>query len=381
MEVVRRAGQITGTEAAAVGIDLVFAPVADLDIEGDNPIVGTRAFGSDPERVARLIAAWLDGCQSAGVTACAKHFPGHGRTRGDSHLDRAAVGADRERLEDDVVPFRRAIRSGIGALMMGHVVYPALDPEERPASRSPRIIQDLLRSELGFDGVVVTDALDMGGAREEAEEDPAALSFLAGCDLLVMPPDYDVAARAVRAAAQRDAAGRGRLSEALARRAVLLRKRSRTRPRPEARTLDERWAAETALRAIQRIRGPVEGGGYRELRVLDDDRGGPHPAPSRETFSARIRDGGLLGTAGGPDLVAVFSDPRAWKGRAGLSDDVVGRCHDLHSAGGADFVLFSHPRNAAWLPEDAPVWCAWGGEPRMQQAAAERLLQLHSGSR
>ncbi|ROT33237.1 glycoside hydrolase family 3 protein [Micromonospora sp. HM5-17] len=150
-----------GAELAAVGINLDYAPDADVNANPDNPVIGVRAFGADPELVARHTAAWVRGLQSAGVAACAKHFPGHGDTSVDSHLAVPRIAVPRSRLDAcELVPFRAAIAAGVQAVMTGHLLVPAID-DEWPATLSRRILTDLLRDELGFQGAVITDAIEM----------------------------------------------------------------------------------------------------------------------------------------------------------------------------------------------------------------------------
>lgn len=206
VEAARRAADLTAREAREIGINWVLAPVLDLDVERENPIVGTRSFGADPERAARLGRAWIDACQARGVAACAKHFPGHGRTTEDSHLASPAVAASREELEEDLLPFRRAAGT-VASVMTAHVGYPALGAEG-PATLEPRILRTLLREEMGFQGVVVSDALVMEGVGEgtggAAEGWIAVRALRAGCDLLLYPSDLGLAVRTVRQAAGND---------------------------------------------------------------------------------------------------------------------------------------------------------------------------------
>ncbi|MCK4680068.1 beta-N-acetylglucosaminidase, partial [bacterium] len=156
-------GWATAHEALAAGIDLVLSPVADVASEPTNPIIGVRAFGGDPVTAAAMTAAFVRGCQQAGAAATAKHFPGHGDTRLDSHIELPSVGADRATLEArEFVPFRAAIDAGVRAIMTAHVAYPALTGGNVPATLSRAVMTDLLRSDMGFDGLLVTDALVMG---------------------------------------------------------------------------------------------------------------------------------------------------------------------------------------------------------------------------
>jgi beta-N-acetylhexosaminidase len=190
---------LTGAVAAALGsvlrssgVDLDLAPCADVNSDPDNPVIGVRSFGADAALVARHTAAFVAGLRSAGVAACAKHFPGHGAVAVDSHLALPTVAAASDVLWDrELAPFRAAVDAGVAAVMPGHLRVPALDPDA-PASVSPAILTGMLRGEMGFDGLVVTDALDMGGIGGPAEI-PAnvVLAIAAGADLCCLGPDND----------------------------------------------------------------------------------------------------------------------------------------------------------------------------------------------
>ena len=159
VELTRRVAAAIGGELAAVGLNLDLAPVADVIVDAENPIVGVRSFGSNPELVARHVAAFVEGLQSVGVAGCAKHFPGHGETAADSHLELPTAEIDRETLVRRALPpFRAAVEAGVRAVMTAHIRVPAV--AEEPATLSPELI-GLLRSELGFRGLVMTDALEM----------------------------------------------------------------------------------------------------------------------------------------------------------------------------------------------------------------------------
>jgi len=196
-------GKITALEARAVGIQWIYAPDADVNNNPGNPIINTRSFGEDPARVSEFVSEFIRGVQENGALATAKHFPGHGDTAGDSHIDLPVIKADPERLEHlELVPFRAAIAAGVGSIMTGHLAVPALEPDANtPATLSSRILTDLLRRQLGFEGLVVTDALDMGGITVRfAPGDAAVRAFLAGADALLMPPVPDAAYEALLAA-------------------------------------------------------------------------------------------------------------------------------------------------------------------------------------
>ncbi|MFD7762737.1 glycoside hydrolase family 3 protein [Streptomyces microflavus] len=195
----RRAAWIAGAELAAVGINQNYAPDADVNVNPANPVIGVRSFGSDPESVAELVAAQVKGYQGAGVAATAKHFPGHGDTSTDSHTGLPVIGHTRQQWEElDAPPFRAAIRARIDSVMTAHIVVPALDPSEDPATLSRPIVTGILREELGYDGVVVTDSLGMEGVRTKYGDDRVpVLALLAGVDQLLNPPNLSVAWNAV----------------------------------------------------------------------------------------------------------------------------------------------------------------------------------------
>ena len=186
----RYTAQQIGAELASVGIGLDLAPSADVNSNDRNPVIGTRSFGADPRLVARHTVAFVEGLQSTGVAACAKHFPGHGHTSTDTHVTRAVVRASRSTLAArELVPFAAAIQAGVATVMTSHVLATALDPDA-PATFSARVLQGLLRGELGFSGVIVSDALDMAGSSAESDIPTAAVrAVAAGADLLCLGAD------------------------------------------------------------------------------------------------------------------------------------------------------------------------------------------------
>jgi beta-N-acetylhexosaminidase len=188
----RRMGEALAVELRACGITLDFAPVVDVDTNPDNPVIGDRSFGSDPDLVGRLGAALIRGLQANSVAACAKHFPGHGDTNVDSHLDLPVVEHPRSRLDEvELRPFRQAIDAGVATLMTAHILVPELDPEA-PATLSPQILDGLLRHELGYEGVVVADDLEMKAvAKRWRPGESAVRAARAGCDILPVCRDHD----------------------------------------------------------------------------------------------------------------------------------------------------------------------------------------------
>lgn len=222
----RQVAERVGHQLRAVGVTLDFAPDADINSSDDNPVIGTRSFGASAELVARHTAAWVEGLQSTGIAASAKHFPGHGDTSTDSHLDLPVIDLPLSALRDrELVPFAAAIGAGTDTIMTSHILLPQLD--EVPATFSPRILGELLRGELGFEGVIVSDALDMRGASGTTGiPDAAVRALAAGCDLLCIGTANTDAqlgeiAAAVAAAVSDGRLEPSRLADALARVAAL----------------------------------------------------------------------------------------------------------------------------------------------------------------
>ena len=376
----RRAGELTAREARALGINWIFGPAADLDLEPLNPIVGTRAFGADAQQVSAQVGAWIEGCRKAGGAACAKHFPGHGRTREDSHATLPRVTAGHAQLELDLAPFRATIEAGVDGIMTAHVAYPALDPRARAATVSPVLLVDLLRTQLRFEGVVVTDALVMSGLLEAVggdDADAAVAALRAGCDALLYPENVAGVVAALEGAVG-SVVPRARFEEALERLTALAERSSPDWGYRQA-ARDAEWAASLALRSITRLQGQPRCPPGAELLTIDDDVGGPYPAPARHHFAATLAERGLttrpVDNASGAVglLVAVYADVRAWKERPGLSARAAAALRDtLERRRDATVVCFGHPRVAAGLGAETVV-CAWGGEPIMQRAAAEWL--------
>ncbi|HEY1403215.1 MAG TPA: glycoside hydrolase family 3 N-terminal domain-containing protein, partial [Pyrinomonadaceae bacterium] len=231
----RRMGEATAREARALGIQQIFAPVVDVNNNAANPVINVRSYGEDPAEVARMAAAFTEGAQAGGVMATAKHFPGHGDTAVDSHRGLPIVNVGRARLDAvELVPFRAAIAAGVGSVMIAHIGLPQLDPTRitplegvaqrrphyadsevivdnatLPATLSPPVVTGTLRRDLGFDGIIVTDAMDMSGLTIYFTPGEAAVrATLAGADMILKPADADAAVRGLR-----EAVGTGRLSE------------------------------------------------------------------------------------------------------------------------------------------------------------------------
>lgn len=396
-EATRTAARITALEARRIGINWIFAPVLDLDVEPDNPIVGSRSFGADPAVVARLGRIWIESCQAEGVAACAKHFPGHGRTVRDSHMELPAVHATRETLEEDLAPFR-AVAKSVAAVMTAHVAFPALGTAGA-ASLSPALLEGLLRGEIGFEGLVVTDALIMEGFRagdsiagrlESAPASRHARALAAGSDLLLYPDDLERAIAEVAAAAAENPSLVDRARDALTRSASTLAgfepgqvaggPRFGPPPDRSARVLS------LATECIVPAPGWRPDGWVRDrptaIVALSDD-GTAERAPDGETGRALLEELRAAGWNAVPAeapiardaaqrLLALRSTPRGWKGRARISDDVARRARAaVGESPRAAVVLLGHARHLREL--GLPGICAWSHEETMERAAARWL--------
>ena len=211
-------GLITAREARALGVHWVFAPVADVNNNPENPVINVRSFGEDPEQVSRYVNAFIEGAHadpSARVLVTAKHFPGHGDTDVDSHYGLPHLGVSRERLDEiELRPFQSAIEHGVDSIMTAHIAVPALDDSGVPATASAKVLTDLLRGEMKFRNLIVTDAMNMAGlAKHFSNGEAAVRSIAAGADVLLMPPDPERAIAGVLSAVQRGRIPQSRIDE------------------------------------------------------------------------------------------------------------------------------------------------------------------------
>jgi beta-N-acetylhexosaminidase len=427
-----RQGRIVAEEARAIGVNQVYAPVADVNVEPANPVINVRSYGEDPETVGRFVAAFVRGVQAGGVLATAKHFPGHGDTRIDSHRSLPVLEADLARLERvELVPFRAAIAAGVGAVMTAHLSLPAIDPTPAPqrsfvagenpytkddtevtrnatvsASMSPAVVEGLLRRELGFRGVVVTDALDMGGIVDYFDPGEAAVrAVLAGADQVIKSPDTDAAIAGVRRAVAEGRISAERLDRSVERILEVKRRFSAAIPDPEAafRVVDSpehrEVAEEIARRAVTLVReGPGAlplARGTRVVHVVVNDVAGSNAPgadlaraltarldPAAETFLLDTRSRSdelepIVSAAAHADVVlfSLFVRVRIGSGKLVLPD--AGRAAiEAVSGGGARVigVSFGNPYLAADLPGLATYVVAYGDQPVMQAAVVRALF-------
>jgi beta-N-acetylhexosaminidase len=300
----RALGRIAGKELRAMGVRQDYTPVADVNVNPANPVIGVRSFGADPDAVAELVAAETAGYQRSGVAATAKHFPGHGDTETDSHYGFPVIKHTRAQWEAlDAPPFRAAIEAGIDSIMTAHILVPALDDSGDPATLSRPILTGILREQLGFDGVVVTDALDMAGVRQKyGDERVPVLALKAGVDQLLNAPKLDLAWNAVLKAVQGGELTEERLEESILR--VL-------RLKAKLGLLDDPWTDEDAV--------DDKVGTAAHLATAD--------RIAERTTTLLVNEGGLLPLAPDdtPRLLVVGADPASPSGTTGPPTGVLAR--------------------------------------------------------
>jgi beta-N-acetylhexosaminidase len=424
-----REGQFVAQEARAIGINQIFAPVADVNNNPDNPVINTRSYGEDPETVGRFVAAFIRGVQSEGVLATAKHFPGHGDTSTDSHRSLPVLEVDRERLDKiELPPFRAAIDAGVKSIMVAQLSVPILDAtplpprlanrvnpyvkgEEEvtrtgtiPATVSPKMITGILREELKFDGLVVTDAMDMGGVVDHYDPGEAAIRAIeAGNDMVLMSPDIDAAIRAVK-----DAVRSGRLSEQRIDESVrrIMEAKSSipvTVASPEAifRGVDtaehRQLAQEIATKAITLVREQSTLPLAREARVVElvvsefPEIGSPLPdfdrelrtrletPPTQFVLDARSRADevdAIINAAISADLVVVGLAVRTRSGSGKINMPDVARVavERLAAIRPVVAVAFGSPYLLREVPSVQTYLAAYGVQPVMQIAAVQALF-------
>lgn len=401
-------GRITALEGRAVGIHLAFAPVADVNNNPANPIINTRSFGEDPEAVARLVAAEIRGLQEHGMLAGAKHFPGHGDTGTDSHITLAVSNSDWARLDSvELVPFRSAIAAGVTSIMSAHIAMPGIDRGQlRPGTVVPNILTGILRDSLGFKGLVVTDALNMGGVANLYGAEAGVRAFVAGADLLVQPADPRVAINAMAAAVARGEISRARLDRSVRRVLELKRQlglfQRRTVPLDSipsvvGRAEFQATAREMAGRSIVMVKdvgGLVHGlrrsrSPFALITYGDDDN-----RSLGNTMASELRARGhpvtvfKLWPASGPasydsaaaaiarsavPLFVTADRPVAWRGSVGLPQAMMTLIETTARARPTIVVSLGNPYLISGLPGVASYLIGWRANWVTEQAAARAL--------
>jgi beta-glucosidase-like glycosyl hydrolase len=392
IESLRRAARLTAREARTMGVNWNLAPVCDLDGFVNNPVVGTRAMHADPRMAATLISAWIEASQAEGVLACAKHFPGLGRTTTDTALAMPIVEVSADQLKDqDLQPFRAAISAGVASMMTAHVAYPALDPSRVPATLSREILQWLLRQQLKFDNLIVSDALTLPGVQAEQSLAQAAVYALrAGCDVLLDPGPLEATLDALERAAADGTLDPERLRQAMRRRLKWAQWASPPNDWRRPSGADTAWGALLADRVLRIPGEPLPAlGVVTEVAIVDDDADVRASDAGTTALTEALRAGGNDArpavaptvASGGPLVIGLFADYLSTKSRTTLLPSSIEQVQTLVQQARAlqrevIVVGFGDPRFAAQLPTTLPTLAAWSGDRVMQQAAARALLKV-----
>jgi len=404
-------GQVLGTEARAIGVHMVFGPVLDVNSNPLNPIINTRSFGENPELVSRLARAYIRGARSTGLMSTGKHFPGHGDTDVDSHLDLPTIRADRAHLDSvDLPPFRAAVGEGIDAIMTAHIAVVGVEGADAgPATLSHGFMTGILRDEMHFGGVLFTDAMTMGGvAKRYGATEPLIMALEAGADVLLMPHSVPEAIETVEAAVKS-----GRLSEtridASVRRILTAKARAGLR---QGRLVDlnavdrivdipdhTRIAEEVATRSItlaQDKMNVVPLARDSTKRILIITYADPSDLVAGREFNSVVRerlpaattirvDGrtsdaeytslGALADSAGLIVVSAYVSPREFAGTVGAQAAFSQFVEKTALSGKPIIVLsFGSPYLLSAFPSVSSYLLAWGGSPISQRAAALALL-------
>jgi beta-N-acetylhexosaminidase len=413
-EAARFVGEVTAREGRALGIHWALAPVADVNNNPANPVINIRSFGEDPELVSRLTAAFVAGARSGGLLTTVKHFPGHGDTSVDTHLQLAQIGGDRARLEAvELMPFRRSVAAGVDSVMLGHIAAPALDPTGAPATLSAPVATELLRREMGFTGLIVTDALEMAGVRSAWTGEAAIRAVQAGADMILLPPQTEVAIQSLVRAVKEGQLAESRIDASVrrileAKERLGLHKQRRVDPagivagvgRPE----DVERALDVARQSITVVRNEGEVLPLRaedRLRVLhlvlssDARNDAIQGIPEAELEARRVPAetvflGPAVSEARADQIVArvgefthvvasCFVRVAAFRGTVDMADGHARLLARLREAGRPVIVLsFGSPYLLRQFP-DVPVYvAAYGGAETSQRAAVSAIFGEHA---
>ncbi len=395
LESLRRAARLTAREARTMGVNWNLAPVCDLDGFADNPLLGARAMGTDAKRVAALVTAWIEACQAEGVLACAKHFPGIARVTTDPYIGQTTVDVPADQLKDvDIQPFRAAIACGVASIMPAHVAYSSLDSSRMPASLSREILQWLLRQQLKFDNLIVSDALTMAAACDDRDvAQTAVLASRAGCDVLLDPGPLAAALDALERALDDGTLDPDRVRQSVRRRLKWAQWASPPNDWRRPSGADTAWGALLADRVLNVMHGPLPTlGVVTEVAVVDDDDEVPGTHASRSALVDALRLGGHDArpadaptvASGGPLVIALFADYLPHKTRTTLRDTTKAHVQTLFEQArafqrGVVVVGLGDPRFVMQLALDVPTIVAWSGDRVMQQAAARALARARTG--
>jgi len=397
------------TESRAAGIHIVFSPVMDVNNNPDNPIICTRSFGEDPETVEWFGRHYIRGLQKPGagghlaLLACAKHFPGHGDTDRDSHSVLPVIHADRARLNRvELPPFREAVKDGVGTVMIAHLLVPALDPA-KPVTFSKKVVTALLREGMAFEGLIVSDALDMGAlAVEYSQEEIAVRAVEAGMDILLHPVDARITIEAVVKAVKEGRLTETRIDESVerilaAKKRLGLFEKKGTPPKIDHEK-HRKIAAEIGRKALRVIRGdkdklPLDAASGMACFVLDDDGQGMGGAFTQglmrhsgtvnsTTLTPEVCDANLSShldlSSVDAVVIAIFSRISASKGRSGISPKLLDAAYEIlrraKAAGKRSAVIsFDSPYILGQFTEADLLIAGYDRMDAIQEAAAEML--------
>lgn len=387
-DVLRRAARLTARELRGAGVNWALAPSADLAVEPANPFIGARALHHDAQKVAEWLVAWIDACQAEGVLATAMHLPGEGRALEDPSLGEVIVSAPGAGLwGTDLVPFRAAVDAGVATVLASTVSYPRLDASGAGAAWSRVILQELLRDELQYDGLIVGPPPATGGARVLGDEGAAAAAMLdAGCDLILAPQNLDLVIERVERALDAGLLDIARI-EASASRRDFWAAWGRAEHGREPTLDDVLWARQVSDTVIHAPRGVFANiGPVVDVILVDDDGDGSAREADFAPFLATLRAVGL-----GPRVVSGVTEegrgalcivirgaPSPGRARAGYSlatrRRVAQAVAEARTARRSVLALIlGPPALAEEIPEVPNVICAWGADRAMQEAAARRL--------
>jgi beta-glucosidase-like glycosyl hydrolase len=388
-DVIRRAARLTARELRTAGVNWALAPIADLAVERANPFLGAAALHHDPQRVAEWVVAWIDACQAEGVLATAMHLPGEGRavldpTRGEATIDTPGAAL----WGTDLVPFRAAVDAGVATVLASTVSYRKLDASSAGAAWSRVVLQELLRDELQFEGLVVSPPPSIGGARSLGDEGAAMVAMLdAGCDLVLAPHDLELVVERGERALDAGLLDLDRLEQSAERRTFWAAWGGSQAAR-EATMDDVLWARQVSDTVVHAVRGVFTNvGPVVDVLLVDDDARqsvgtAERCAPFLSTLRAMGHTPRLVETptdeGRGAVCVIVFGAPETGRGRAGYTAQTRARVSESVAAARAArrsvvAVVFGPPMLADELPDVPNVICAWGGDRGMQEAAARRL--------
>ncbi len=399
LESLRRAARLTAREARTMGVNWNLAPVCDLDLLASNPVLGTRAMGSDARRVAPLVQAWIEACQAEGVLACAKRFPGSGRALQDPSLELPVVDTPADQLKEvDLQPFRSAIAAGVASVMTSHIAFPALDSSRLPATLSREMLQWLLRQQLKYDNLIVSDAMTLSAViANRSVPEAAVLALRAGCDVLLAPGSLAPTLDALERALDDGTLEPERVKQSVRRRLKWAQWASPPNDWRRPSGADTAWGSLLADKVLHVLHGPLPAlGSVTEVAVVSDDRDVPGfeavPANATTVLVEALRVGGhdaRLAAAptvasGGPLVIAMFADFLPGKSRTSLLPETIASVRTLIEQAsalqrGVVLVGLGDPRFAAALGLEVPTIVAWSGDRVMQQAAARALLRSRRG--